>query len=53
MLTIQFPQILAMYDNIVMAKERGSLDSHRKASMMEKIGFYRSAKKLANNLLKL
>ncbi len=31
-----------MYDNIVMAKEKGSLEAHRRTSMMEKIGYYRS-----------
>ena len=40
-LQIESKQILAMYDNIVRAKERGSIASHRKTSMMEKIGFYR------------
>ncbi|XP_023324162.1 uncharacterized protein LOC111698140 isoform X3 [Eurytemora carolleeae] len=41
-LHIESKQILAMYDNIVMAKEKGSLEAHRRTSMMEKIGYYRS-----------
>jgi len=41
-LQIESKQIMAMYDNIVSAKEKGSLSAHRKTSMMEKIGFYRA-----------
>jgi len=33
-------QILAMYDKIVAAKERGSIASYRKTSVIEKMNFY-------------
>jgi len=41
-LQIESKQIMAMYDNIVGAKMQGSLSAHRKTSIMEKMGYYRS-----------